>query len=83
MDYLYFKAETPGFLSFAITGKQLSTPSSDISEMDATNEQEETQDVSDMIQDQTHVEKNPGFSMFVCVLVLLIAIQIMRIKEKY
>ena len=81
IDYLYFEAETPGFLSFAITGKQLLTPSSNISEMGATSEQEGTQEVS-VTQDQTHVEKDPGFSMFVCVLVLLIAIQIIRIKEK-
>ncbi|AKB33224.1 Cell surface protein [Methanosarcina siciliae HI350] len=68
--YLYFTAETPGFSSFAITGKasasQEKTATEIQSEDEPDNSEENTGDTGSEAEQETEPEKNmgmPGFEM--------------------
>jgi len=74
-DYLYFEAETTGFSPFVVTGKKIGeTKEIDI---EPTAAVEET-------PGPTPTEKKrgiPGFSLFAGISILLITMQILRIKK--
>jgi PGF-pre-PGF domain-containing protein len=83
-DYLYFEAETPGFSPFAITGRKVSTlSSSDVAGVSSTTGSGIIEDISDQVPepDQTTAQKEPGFSLFACVTVMLIVVEILRKKK--
>jgi len=80
---MYFEAETPGFSPFAITGKNVSiSPESGASEMNTVSGsivmEEEPDQITDPIPDQTPVDKVPGFNLFACVFMLLTALKILH-----
>ena len=74
--YLHLEAETPGFSPFAITGKTMGEPGGEgiIAEPTVTAEKTPA---------STSTEKKgiPGFSLFIGLSVLLIAVQISRKKK--
>lgn len=57
--------------------------SSAVSEINNNDKSDGTDEANDQIHDQNPAEKSPGFSMIISVLVLLVTIQIIRVKAKY
>jgi PGF-pre-PGF domain-containing protein len=79
--YLYYEAQTPGFSPFAITGREVTTSSSIVSE-ESTTESNSSEVVIDQTPDRTHpIEKQPGFGLFTGISLVLIAVQILRNKK--
>ncbi|MDD4250475.1 MAG: PGF-pre-PGF domain-containing protein, partial [Methanosarcina sp.] len=74
--YLYFKAKTPGFSPFAITGKANTSPE-DVTEIqpedESDNSEENENTKSEIEQDSEQKEKTsmPGFEMIYCIIGLL------------
>ena len=79
--YLYFEAETLGFSPFAITGSKVSTLSSSDADVESSaTGSGHIEEISDHMPepDKTTAQKEPGFSLFVCLIVVLIVVQILR-----
>jgi PGF-pre-PGF domain-containing protein len=84
--YLYFKSETPGFSSFAVTGKP--KPSGSAGEEgivgDQTIVEESSTDTNTSTTDNISTEEKTGIpapGMFISLLILLIAVQFIRKKQ--
>jgi PGF-pre-PGF domain-containing protein len=84
--YLYFKSETPGFSSFAVTGKP--KPSGSAGEEgivgDQTIVEESSTDTNTSTTDNISTEEKTGIpapGMFISLLILLIAVQFIRNKQ--
>jgi PGF-pre-PGF domain-containing protein len=83
---LYFKSETPGFSSFAVTGKSKPIGSAGEEGMvsDQTTVEESSTDTDTSTTDNISTEEKTGIpapGMFISLLILLIAVQFIRKKQ--
>jgi PGF-pre-PGF domain-containing protein len=83
---LYFKSETPGFSSFAVTGKSKPIGSAGEEGMvsDQTTVEESSTDTDTSTTDNISTEEKTGIpapGLFISLLILLIAVQFIRKKQ--